>query len=121
MSAVIWALLLISGWVPQQPKVVEIKKCFRIATQKPDATGLNCGLDQNGEDILIDIPETIYQFPKGEVFALYIYSNGHQEFPVNKQPKGSVVRKTPPCQPGPFTSVEGRRPANSGPCDPELK
>lgn len=118
MKSLLLVLLLGSVGVAQidKPKVIEVKECFRVPTEKPDSTGLQCGSDEKGP-LILDIPETLYQFPEGEVFHLYIYSNGHQEFPEKNQPKGSVVKKTPPCE---GAKTEFKKPLSAPLCNPEL-
>lgn len=112
------ALGLVLAQQPTPPrKLVEVRICRRVETDQPKATGLSCGWEAEG-DILLDIPETEYQFPKGESFRLYIYSDGHNEFPVDHQPEGSRVIKSPPCKKVVREAVPA---ANSGPCNPALK
>lgn len=97
-------------------KLVEVVQCFKVPSAKPYHTGLNCGVNEKGEAEVLDIPETVCQFPEGEIFRMYVYSDG-EEFPPNDQPKGSRVIITPPCPKNP----QGYRirAAQAPPCNPE--
>lgn len=124
MSGLIGILFAIT--LTQQPpkriatsdvRVIEVIQCLRVPAEKPNSTGLHCGWDEKGEPLILSIPETSYQFPEGKIFRLYVYSNGHQEFPVDKQPKGSVVIKTPPCSQPVFSYRQ--RGLQAPPCNPD--
>lgn len=119
--------LLLAWAVPQavnsqQPKperkLLRIAQCKRICSDKPKHTGLDCGKRDDGEPLVMDIPETVYQFLAGDTFNFYIYTDG-QMFPEDDQPEGSVVKQTPPCEKPRWT--EFRKPAQVELCNPELK
>lgn len=101
---------------PQPPRreIVEVAKCLRVPSTKPHHTSLNCGVDEKGNELVLDIPETVYRFIEGDIFNLYIYSDG-QEFPANRQPKGSRIVKTPPCD-----KTGYRHRPTQVPCNPDL-
>lgn len=125
MKPLLLALLLVSA-VAAQPvnqnktpprKLVEVVQCLKVPTEKEKHTGLNCGVDEKGEELILDVPETWYQFPIGDVFKLYFFSDGSFEVPVDHQPKGSRVIKSLPCK---KIVREAIQPLNAGPCNPEL-
>ena len=94
-------LFLLTLLFPQQPtpkhQLLRIVQCKRVLSDKPYHTGIDCGvLGETPESrLLMDIPDTLYEFPKGRTFNFYIYNDG-EDFPEDKQPKGSVViRKQP--------------------------
>lgn len=95
-------------------ELVGVVTCLRIPPTKPHSASLKCGFDEQGDPFILDIPETVYRFVEGDIFNLYIYTDG-QDFPVNRQPKGSRIVKTPPCDKAGYR----HRPAQL-PCNPEL-
>lgn len=88
-------LLLLAFAIPQQPtpkhQLLRIVQCRRIASEKPHHTTLDCGrLGESPESkVVLTIPESLMRF-QGTTFNLYIYNDG-EEFPVDRQPKGSQV------------------------------
>jgi hypothetical protein len=125
MKSLLLVLLLASAVVepadnqhkaPAKGKLLKTVQCRKVPTEVTAATGLDCGVDENGEALILDIPETVYQFPRGESFTMYIFDNG-EDFPPDHQPKGSKVIKTPPCQP--VRPSHMRQALNPGPCNPD--
>jgi hypothetical protein len=107
------------------PKVVRLMLCEKIdppPDAKSNATTLSCHYQETRklaelEPIVLEIPETFATFI-GKNFYLELLSDGSDRFNPKHQPKGSNVRLAPPC-PKP-TKVEGNRPTNPGPCNPDL-
>lgn len=119
-------LLLLALWAaPQEPpklklKVVETFQCHRVESIQPRSIGLDCGKDADGKPIVLDIPETVYQFPSGTVFVIERMSDSSERF-AEKQPKGSVVIKTPPCPQERREKGYQRPPLQLPPCDPDIE
>lgn len=143
MKTILLVLLLAPIAVAQAdkqpaPKVVRLMLCEKIdpppQDAKPQTTTLQCDKKMvinntgsnrwNGEvtpiaAIALEIPDTYATF-EGKKFWLELLNDDGNRFNPKLQPKGSVVRLSPPC--AKKTSKLGYRiePLQQGPCNPEL-
>jgi hypothetical protein len=104
MRLLITVLVLIFAFQPhlavqqksEKPTVVKSVTCARVASVKPNYTGLDCGLDDKGQALILDVPQWVIAIGNGEKFNFDIYTNGNW-LPSETQPEGSQIKVQPPC------------------------